>query len=292
MCVLSPGLKRNGTEWTSPGADESTEMSRCPFGVFPNNSLRGVPVPVFGQPDRPYIAIPSAVHDELFARMAQPLDITAKRHTPPFGRPAIPWPGKVAEMEDWTKREGFGKSPRYLADKLGCSGAFSKAGYSTTCSAVGMLETLDLIDLPPSCASPYCVRSQASPDRLASPKLSHASQASMMSESTMRNSEHPLRWRAIRRNQPKHAGLTMSSSGLSFAGPSPPSPLSPSRSEVSSSATSSPAWKRSCTTFGLPQEMRSTPHHTPVLTRAELSTPWRGGGVRPFPQDRCFHKDK
>jgi hypothetical protein len=115
-------------------------MSRCPFGVFPNYSLRGVPVPVFGQPDRPYIAIPSAVHDELFARMAQPLDITAKRHTPPFGRPAIPWPGKVAEMEDWTKREGFGKSPRYLADKLGSSGAFSQAGYST-CSAVGMLET-------------------------------------------------------------------------------------------------------------------------------------------------------
>jgi hypothetical protein len=110
-------------------------------------------VPVFGQPDRPYIAIPSAVHDELFARMAQPLDITAKRHTPPFGRPAIPWPGKDAEMEDWTKREGFGKSPRYLADKLGSSGAFSQAGYST-CSAVGMLETLDLINLPPSCASP------------------------------------------------------------------------------------------------------------------------------------------
>ena len=141
---------------TFPGGRESPPaggMSRCPFGVFPNYSLRGVPVPVFGQPDRPYIAIPSAVHDELFARMAQPLDITAKRHTPPFGRPAIPWPGKVAEMEDWTKREGFGKSPRYLADKLGSSGAFSQAGYST-CSAVGMLETLDLINLPPSCASP------------------------------------------------------------------------------------------------------------------------------------------
>jgi hypothetical protein len=135
------------------GRESPPRMSRCPFGVFPNYSLRGVPVPVFGQPDRPYIAIPSAVHDELFARMAQPLDITAKRHTPPFGRPAIPWPGKVAEMEDWTKREGFGKSPRYLADKLGSSGAFSQAGYST-CSAVGMLETLDLINLPPSCASP------------------------------------------------------------------------------------------------------------------------------------------
>ena len=137
----------------SGGSRVSPRMSRSPFGVFPNYSLRGVPVPVFGQPDRPYIAIPSAVHDELFARMAQPLDITAKRHTPPFGRPAIPWPGKVAEMEDWTKREGFGKSPRYLADKLGSSGAFSQAGYST-CSAVGMLETLDLINLPPSCASP------------------------------------------------------------------------------------------------------------------------------------------
>ena len=226
-------------------------MGRAFFSMMPSpfgwrsgyDPTRPTPrVASFGYRERALLKNVPSMTTDLMARSVHPLDISGPTHLCP--RLHTPWAGKDIEMDDWTARKDFGRIPKYLKPP-GSSWGLSQSSSHSTCSA-----------------------------------LSHASHgSSVMSESTMRNTEHPLRWSMIRRRQSSAAPHQEYSSGAISSG---------SRSE-----TPSPTWKRSCTTFGLPHEMLETPRHVPALSHGRgvppwpPPSPWRGGGVRPFPQAKC-----
>lgn len=218
--------------------------------------------------------VPSSKHPDLVARSVKPLDIFG----PTFLCPKlhVPWQGKDLEMDDWTERADYGKVPKYMSERelFSCSGGLmSNSGYSAMTGS-------------------------------ATSRASHVS-ASAMSEATMRNTEHPLAWKAMRRRRNPSAGpsrLSCTSSAwagqtpMQMSAQKPPSmhnSMGQSTTSLGTTTSSRPGtpgsgWTRSCTTFGLPHELRDTPRHVPTMTREQLAVPWRGGGVRPFPQEKCI----
>lgn len=220
----------------------------------------------FGRAERSLLkTIP---HGQLQARSVKPIDIQGPAFIPV--RQHTPWGGKIPELADWKQREGYGRMPDYLSNwSSPVLQPFPRAALSTPRS--------------PHAIGPTSPRARAAVDAA----------ALAMSSDTMRQTTHPLAWRAIQSSRRRYLNGGLEGTAML-------------NERLDRATAARLGGKPYCCTYGLQTPLETTRSATPLgiadrspappspttssaLTKSgQLRPLWRGSS-RPFPQEFLEH---